>query len=210
MIRSLREILPEFELIVCENGSTDDTLEQIQRLQTAYPEIRVSRISTGDYGLALKRALADCRGEFVFIFNADFWDAGFVRSGLELLRDCDLVIGSKTMAGAQDRRPFSRRLITHSFNAFLQGFYGLRGTDTHGLKGFRRASVQPLVERCMTNHFIFETELVLRAQRKGLRIQEIPVQVREMRPPSIRSLIARGPHVTRDLIQLWFALREKT
>lgn len=208
MVRSLRSVLPEFELVLCENGSTDDTLEQIRRFQADYPEIRFSQIPAADYGLALKRALSDCRGEYVFIFNADFWSADFVRSGVPLLGEYDLVIGSKAMAGATDQRPLFRRLITRSFNTFLRLFYGFRGTDTHGLKALRRTSVQPLVEQCVTNHFVFDTELVLRAQRKGLKIKEIPVRVQEMRQPTVRSLIARGPKVTGYLIQLWFALRK--
>ena len=207
MWSGLKALDVPFEMVICENGSSDSTFLRAKEFQSSHPEVQVEQVSKPDYGLAVRRTIEVSQGEILIILNADFWSVDFVRQALEELRHCDLVVTSKVMRGAKDRRPFFRRAITRAFNGFLRVFYGFRGTDTQGLKLFKRLSLQPVLSRCVTNHFIFDTELVLRAQRRGLRIVEIPVEVRELRPPSYRSLAGRVPGVLWNLAKLWVALR---
>jgi hypothetical protein len=61
-----------------------------------------------------------------------------------------------------------------------------RGTDTHGLKAFRREALLETARRCMLDRDVFASEFVIRAHREGKRVLEIPFAVREKRPPSIR------------------------
>ena len=58
-----------------------------------------------------------------------------------------MVVGSKAMKGASDERPLIRRAATRVLNGMLRVALGFRGTDTHGLKAFRRATLLPVVER---------------------------------------------------------------
>ncbi len=194
-----------FELLLCENGSRDATPEIIARHAREDARIRQERLAVADYGQALKHAIAVARCERVVIFNLDFWDMGFVRAALELLDHHDLVLGSKVKG--DDRRPVIRRLITHNFNRVLRVVFGFRGSDTHGLKAFRRAPLLAIAEQCETAGWIFDTELVIRAERAGLRIAEVPVSVAEIRAPSYGSLIRRIPQTTRNLVHLFVALR---
>lgn len=196
----------EYEIVVCENGSTDATLQIVQTLQRHHPEVRLEHLPTPNYGLALKHGIRVCRYEAVVLVNADFWDMAFVREALARLEDYDLIIGSKVMRGSRDLRPILRRMITRSFNGFLRMGFGFAGTDTHGMKAFRRCALADIVEQCVTDHFIFDTELVLRAQGAGLRVLEVPVKIRELRQPSYRSLLKRFPRVLWNLLKLWQAL----
>jgi hypothetical protein len=122
---------------------------------------------------------------------------------LQRLREggVDMVIGSKVMEGANDRRPLKRRLATKVYNRVLRVTLGFRGTDTHGLKAFVRRPLLPVAASCVVEHDVFASELVIRAQRVGLNVVEIPVQLEEKRAPSVR-LIRRVPRVLKNLVRL--------
>jgi glycosyltransferase involved in cell wall biosynthesis len=207
MLEALEQMAGEFELLVCENGSTDDTAALVHRLQRDDPRIRLERLSEPDYGGAMRHGIRACRYDRVVIFNIDFWSAEFARQAVAKLDQADIVIGSKVMTGSSDRRPLLRRALTRAFNGMLRWFFGFHGTDTHGMKAIRRTAVAPVLERCVTSRSIFDTELVLRAERAGCAIVEVPVEVREIRQPSYWAVVARLPEVVWNLLKLAQSIR---
>jgi glycosyltransferase involved in cell wall biosynthesis len=91
--------------------------------------------------------------------------------------------------------------------AILRVTLGFKGTDTHGLKAFKRAAVGPVAETCIVDKDLFASELVIRAERTGVvRMREIPVRVLEKRPPSIH-LFRRVPNVLKGVARLVVAIR---
>src|SRR5262249_1443797 len=120
----------------------------------------------------------------------------------------DLVIGSKVMGGAEDRRPMMRHTATLVINGLLRFLVGFHGTDTHGLKAFRRERLIGTVGRCRLAGDRFASELVIRAEREGKRLREIPIRIVEKRPPSI-NLFKRVPKVLRDITRLTYIIRCK-
>jgi len=72
-------------------------------------------------------------------------------------------------------------LITKSFGLFLKLYFHYQGTDTHGLKVFDRKKLAPIIDECITEQEIFDTEFIIRAQYKGLKIKELPITVVEKR-----------------------------
>ncbi len=199
-------IYSDYEIVLCENGSTDNTLAIARQLERECDAIRVERLDTPSYGRALRHGILAAHGRVIFIFNADFWDVGFLESALILSKEFDLIIGSKQARGAIDRRPFARQFISRSFNLILKLFFGYEGTDTHGLKALNAARVVPLVSACRTTNDLFDSELILRAQRAGLRLHEIPVEIAEQRSARV-GLFRRVPGTVKDLLKMWWALR---
>ena len=195
-----------YEIVLCENGSTDDTLSLALKLHKAHAHVKVESLPLPNYGMALKHSIRSCRYQYVVVFNIDFWNTRFLWRALRLLSHAELVIGSKILSKSIDRRPFLRRFITRSFNFFLRLVFGFRGTDTHGMKAFRVGPLSPILDQCVTAGSIFDTELVLRAERHGFRIVEIPVQVREIRQPTYLSLARRIPETVFNLTVLWLSL----
>jgi glycosyltransferase involved in cell wall biosynthesis len=197
-----------YELILAENGSTDRTVDIARELCARYPELRLERSPTPNYGHALRHGISKTRGAFVICEEIDLCDVDFHLQALDLLRQgrADFVIGSKLIGGARDARPLFRHSASLLYTGVLRALFDFRGTDTHGLKAFRRALVQPLVDACQVERDVFASELVLRAYRAPIRVVEIPVRILEKRPPSV-GLWRRVPGVLRDLWQLTRAIR---
>ncbi|MCA9575041.1 MAG: glycosyltransferase [Polyangiales bacterium] len=197
-----------YELCLAENGSTDRTVEVGEELARRFPQVSIRSVGEPNYGLALRRGIIAARGEYVICDEIDLCDTDFYRRALEALetKQADFVVGSKVMAGASDERPLFRRLGTVVINGMLRVALGFRGTDTHGLKAFRRASVVDVANACLVDKDLFASELVIRAERGGVRMLEIPVRVLEKRPPSI-GLTRRVPNVLKNLARLFIAIR---
>jgi glycosyltransferase involved in cell wall biosynthesis len=197
----------DYEVFLVENGSTDQTKAIVGALTKKYPVVRAIYLPVASYGLALRAGLLQGEGINVIIFNIDFWDLEFIGSAFELISKFDAVVGSKNMPGAQDRRSFSRRFVTKSFNRALKILFGFQGTDTHGIKMFIRDKIVPVVRLCKTSQEIFDTELILRAQKMGLKIAELPVgceEKRETREGNFKKI----RRTLRDLVILFFYLRK--
>jgi hypothetical protein len=97
-------------------------------------------------------------------------------------------------------------LATRVINGMLRVAVDFRGTDTHGLKAFRREVVLPVVDRCIVDKDIFASELVVRCGHLGVEVVEIPVRVAEKRRPAI-NLMRRVPGVLGSMAKLTYAIR---
>lgn len=99
-----------------------------------------------------------------------------------------------------------RHAATLVINGMLRVLVGFHGTDTHGLKAFRRERLLSTVENCVLTRDLFASEFVIRAEREGKRVTEIPIHIVEKRPPSI-NLLKRVPKVLRDIARLTYIIR---
>ncbi len=216
-IVDLRERLRPFgwsyEVILAENGSRDRTVEIGHELAAKYRDPAdgpVKIISTGEpnYGKALKQGILLARGDLVICDEIDLCDADFHRQAIEILETgaADLVIGSKLVAGSDDQRPLLRHAASIAYSSLLKIMLGFRGTDTHGLKAFRRHALLDVVRACLVEKDVFASEFVIRADRGGIPIKEVPVHVIEKRPPSI-NLLKRVPNVMKSLAKLTWSIR---
>ena len=212
VVQALRSRGREFEVVVVENGSTDATPEFARSLERELPEVRAIVLDVADYGGALRTGFAEANGELVAIFDVDYYDFDFLDRAVTMLDEPggpDVVVGSKRGAGSVDTRAWKRRMVTATFATLLKFGFGLKVSDTHGIKVMRRAPLKDLAVRCRYGTDIFDTELILRAERQGLSVTAIPVTVEERRP-SRSSIVKRIPRTVSALIRLRLALwREK-
>ena len=200
----VRALGAPFELIVVENGSRDGTAAIADRLAATIPEVEVLHLADADYGAALRAGLLAARGDTVVNFDVDYYDLGFVVDAAARLASGDrpaIVVGSKRAEGARDERTALRRLVTGVFAGILRYGFGLRVSDTHGMKAMRRGAVVPLASACHFGTDLFDTELILRAERAGLLTVELPVVVVERRP-SRSAIWRRVPRTLWGLVRL--------
>jgi glycosyltransferase involved in cell wall biosynthesis len=206
----LKKLGRSFEIWIAENGSTDDTAALARELAGELDEVHTFSIGEPNYGRALREGIERARGEMVHCDEIDILDVDFHRRALQMLTGedggFDMVVGSKVMRGSRDRRPLHRRAATRVINGMLRVSLGFKGTDTHGLKAFRRDALLPVVRACVVDRDMFASELVIRAERAGLRLVEIPLNLYEKREPSIR-LRKRVPRVLGNIAQLVWIIR---
>jgi glycosyltransferase involved in cell wall biosynthesis len=185
---------------VVENGSTDRTADAA-KMAAADADVIVDSLPIPDYGAAMRHGFLEADTEWVVNFDIDYFSADFLRQLLDQPDDVDLVIGSKRDPASDDKRPFVRRLATSVFNLLLRVILGSHVSDTHGMKGFRRKLVDDLAPQVVSTTDLFDTELVVRAERAGYSIVEVPVVVAEMRTAK-SSLLKRAPRTIAGLIKM--------
>ena len=210
LIARLDELPWSYEILLAENGSRDRTVAIGEELAEKHPEVQIHSLGAADYGMALKEGILRARGKFVICDEIDLCDTDFYQRAITILDhdEADLVVGSKVMQGAEDRRPIFRRTATLVINGMLRVLVGFHGTDTHGLKAFRRERLLDTTEHCQLARDLFASEFVIRAEREGKRVHEIPIRIVEKRPPSI-NLMKRVPKVLRDITRLTYMIRFK-
>jgi glycosyltransferase involved in cell wall biosynthesis len=203
----LRPLGYDWELVLAENGSRDGTVRVCEDLAEKWPEVSWFSIDEPNYGRALREGIERARGELVICEEIDLCDVDFHQRAIAMLdRDeAELVVGSKLLEGARDQRPMFRHAASLAYSAMLRALFDFRGTDTHGLKAFRKSALVDVVQSCVVDRDVFASELVIRAYREGKRVREIPVRVMEKRPPSI-GLLSRVPSVLRRVAELRRAL----
>jgi len=203
LVERLRALGHPFELILVENGSTDETSSVVHCLAVERPEVRLLELPTANYGRALRTGMLAASGDVIVNFDIDYWDVPFLQDAWALVRHrFDIVIGSKNLLLSSDRRGLIRRVVSHGFRLVLRLAFRLQVSDTHGIKVWRRSHrLEQLMGSVRFDNHLFDTELIIRAQRAGLRIVELPVEVSETRKPPW-GIMRRVPRAVFDIISL--------
>ena len=185
-----------FEVIIAENGSRDRTVELAEHLAAERPEVRTFSLGEPNYGKALRRGILEAQGTWVICEEIDLCDRRLPPPRARA--SCATATPTwssarKAMKGASDHRPLFRRAATRVLNGMLRVALDFRGTDTHGLKAFHRATLLPIVERCVIDRDLFASELVIRAGRDGRAPDRDPdpARTRSGRPRSTSSSACR-------------------
>lgn len=198
----------DFELILAENGSRDHTIEKGEELAAKDSFVSIFHYPFPDYGLALQEGIRKSKGDIVVCDEIDLCLPEFYIKSLEIFKnsDAEMVVGSKRAKGANDKRPFKRIFATWVLNVMLKIILGFKGTDTHGVKAFRKKALMPVLDKCIVGKDIFASEFVIRAERMGIKIKEVPISLDEKRAPSIK-LMKRVPKVLSNLLYLFWNIR---
>lgn len=206
----MRERGDDFEIVIVENGSTDSTADLAERIRLDNPEVHVVRLPNADYGAAVAKGFEVARGEIVIHFDVDYVDLGFLDSGVAIVDSgvAGIVLASKRAPGSTDRRPLARRLLTTGFTFAMRLLLQLPVTDAHGMKVISRPQCAEAARACKMTGALYDVELVLRASRAGVRVAELPVDVRELRPPRT-PVWRRGIESAIGLLQLRLLLWEE-
>ena len=172
-------------VLIVDDNSPDGTGEVADELATQHPG-RVTVIHRPDkmglgsaYVTGFKRALAD-GADYVVEMDADFsHPPATLRTFLPLMRDYDVVVGSRYVRGGQLDARWSpwRRLLSWGGNVYARAVTGLRVKDTTaGFKCFRAGALAGIdLDRVRSDGYAFQVEMAYACQRKGYRVREVPI-----------------------------------
>jgi dolichyl-phosphate beta-glucosyltransferase len=185
-----------FEILVVDDGSTDDTAALVEQAGTQNSRIRLIRLprNTGK-GAAVRAGMQAAQGALQLFADADGATPIQELEGLEaaVKNGADLAIGSRTLASRDSRYQVKARLhrtlLGNLFNRAVR-LLGVRGIhDTQcGFKLFRQSVAQNLFSVARTDGYGFDLELLYIAQRRGCRIAEVPINWADQPGSKVRVL----------------------
>jgi glycosyltransferase involved in cell wall biosynthesis len=192
----------EYELLLVENGSKDGTGRIARGLAYNSQNIKLIELEEPNLGMALKSGAMKAVYDKLIYYPIDLSvSLSFIEKSIELLNDYDLIVGSKRMNVGLDHRDWRRIFLSICFHRLVRLLYKTKITDTTCVKAYRKENILKIMNRVPSGSQVFETELLLEAQRNGLRVIEVPVEVddhRESRQP----LVSKVHCKMRDLLSL--------
>ena len=190
-----------YELLLIENGSTDKTLEIAQSLSTINNSIKVHSLNQANYGNALKNGFSLAIYDLVVAFDIDYYSETFLITSLQLESEFSAITASKRLQTSEDARRLIRRVATNFFVYLLKVLFNTDLSDTHGMKAIKKTEINKFIEQVVSTQDIFDTELLLRIERNGGKVKEVPAKINEIRP-SVSLIYKRIPRTLKSLIKL--------
>ncbi len=198
-----------FEIIFSENGSTDNTVNLIQAFIENKDNCFMIRNKLANYGLALKNGFKNTKNELVISFDIDYFSKQFLEQAIQLDEKFVALVASKRMSESQDERTFVRKIATTVFVFILKLLFQTSLSDTHGMKAIRRSNIQKEINNVISTQDIFDTELLIRIEKSGFKILEVPARVNEIRP-SVSVIFTRIPRTLKSLFILRYQLLKES
>jgi len=200
----LRDEFPfAFGVVLADNASTDATPTIACELENEHPELTYLRIDEKGRGLALRTAWLGSTADVVSYMDVDL--STNLTSFLPLVAPIlsghsELAIGTRLGHGAHIRRRLKREVLSRGYNALIHAGFRVGFSDAQcGFKAVRADVVRRLVPLVADNGWFFDTELLLLAERNGMRIHEVPVDWIE----DLDSRVDLGATIASDLHGLW-------
>jgi glycosyltransferase involved in cell wall biosynthesis len=191
------------EVLVVENGSSDETLRIAQGYAARMPNLRVLHEEERGKGLAVKQGMLEAKGKYRFLCDADLSMPieqvnRFLSPALEMV---DVAIGSREVPGAKRfDEPSYRHLIGRMFNTMVRWILlpGLQDTQC-GFKCFSAEVAEKVFPLQTLKGMSFDAEVLFIARKKGFQVQEIPIDW-YFNPDSRVRLFQDSLHMALDLL----------
>ncbi len=176
-------MLGRFEMILVNDGSSDNSAEEIARIAEKYPdEVLVLDLPRSGKGEALRRGAQQARGEFVVFIDADLDlppEQILFFVAIQRVKKADAVIGSKMHPDSTVEYPLTRRIYSLGYFLLVKMLFGLPVRDTQtGLKLVRRELLLRALAQTECRGFALDLELLVRLVQLGAVMVEAPVVVR--------------------------------
>jgi glycosyltransferase involved in cell wall biosynthesis len=168
------------EIVVVDDGSTDQTLSEALRATSNMPGTSVLRhpVNRGK-GQALFTGARVAQGDLIVFLDADLdLPPEQLPALLDGMGDADVLVGAKRDSMTAGRYPLIRRVLSRLFSLATVGLFRLTVTETQtGLKIFRRKVLEVVIPQMRIEGYAYDLEMLVRAQRAGFKLAQTPVEL---------------------------------
>jgi len=181
LLRHLHEQNWDAEILVVNDGSSDDTAQIVREFGKAHSQVLlIENPGNRGKGYSVRNGMLHARGDICLFTDADLSSPITEAQKLfdAIAQGADLAIGSRWLRSElqTERQPLYRQLFGRVFNLVLRVVLGLRFADTQcGFKAFRHDAAQRIFPLQRIERWGFDPEILFLARRAGLRVDEIPV-----------------------------------
>ena len=195
----MKETFEDYEIVFADDGSTDGSAE----IARSYGDDRIivcGYEKNRGKGCAVRTGILTATGDIRVFTDCDLaYELDVVKEAVGLFEsnpDTSLVIGSRAIAkDGYDGYSFIRKIASKTYLKILKIAGGLSCSDSQtGFKAFTKDAAESIFPECETDGFAFDFEVIMLAQKKGLRILEFPVKVINQRESKV--------HVFRDAVKM--------
>nr|WP_321349688.1 glycosyltransferase [uncultured Methanoregula sp.] len=189
-LETLSKITPDFEIIIAEDGSTDGSSEFVRDYEKRDSRIRLLHSDERQgRGRALTRAIRDAKGSIVCYYDVD------LATNMQHLRELigaiqegsDMSTGSRLLPQSDIVRTEGREIASRSYNLLVRVILGSALFDHQcGFKAFNRERILPLLPTIRSDHWFWDTEILVRGQKMGFTVKEFPVHWRAGKGTTVR------------------------
>ena len=192
-----------FSIVIADNASTDGTAAVAERLARDEPEVDRLRLERKGRGLALRTAWLASSADVVSYMDVDLSTnlTSFLPLVAPLLSGhSEVAIGTRLAHDAHVRRRVRREALSRGYNLLVRAGFRAGFSDAQcGFKALRADAARHLLPLVADDGWFFDTELLLLAERNGMRIHEVPVDWIE----DLDSQVELVPTIAGDLAGLW-------
>lgn len=169
-----------FEIIVVDDGSTDNTRSELNGMAVQINELKLVMLDVNSgKGEALRRGFACALGNYVLLLDGDLDLPPIQAAGFFSIMEqqkADVVIGSKRHKDSILQYPLSRKIVSNIYYLLIKILVGLPVKDTQtGIKLFKREVLEWVFPRMLVKRFAFDLEILTIAHEKGYRVAEAPI-----------------------------------
>ena len=210
---ALKEIGYSYEIIIAEDGSTDGTDKKAAMLAEIVPFVRhIHREKRLGRGTALNNAFRQSNGEVLVYMDLDLaTDLKYLKPLVEAIRieGYDFSTGSRMLPESKAERTLRRSISSKTYNFLVRHMLGSKLRDHQcGFKAFKREPLIKLLDEVEATHWFWDTEIIVRAQRHGYRIKEVPVEWKSGQDTKVH-LFKDSWNMFWQIVALWWKLKIK-
>ncbi len=177
--KCLLETTENFEILVVNDGSTDETKKVVSKLENSHIRLLSYQHNKGKGG-AVKHGIKYAAGNYIVFTDADLpYPPENIQKACQLLKeDCDVVLGSRFQTENGKRYPWYRTIVSKGFGLLTSLTLNLKEKDTQcGFKAFRYSAAQTIFDKVTLCGWGFDVEIIFVAQKHGLKIKRLPVEL---------------------------------
>lgn len=181
-----------YEIIISDDGSSDNTVKIVTDLITSYPQISVFSLSQNSgKGKAVREGMLKGKGSHVLFMDADSSTSiqEFEKFLPFIKENRDVIIGSRRKLGAEiiEHQSFVREFLGNGFTWFSNIMTGANVSDfTCGFKCFSRKAVNDIFKKALIDDWSFDAEILFLAKKMGYEIIEVPVKWKNDKASKVR------------------------